>query len=75
MKSVYIKKDGIVNVVDEAQFNSIYKPAGWVIDKAAESTSAEKIIKELKTQTKIKNYTNMKKDSKKAFDDGLLKKE
>jgi len=71
----YIIKDGIENVVDEMQFANIYKPAGWKKDpKFYKPTEQDKTIKELKTETKIRNYTKAKKVKQEVFNDNIIKK-
>lgn len=72
MKFLKIIKDGIDNVVDEVQFEKIYKPYGWKIvgdEGAPELTSSpqDEIIK--------KNNARMKRQPEKKFDDKLIKGE
>lgn len=77
MAYLNIIKSGITNVVDEVQFEKIYKPQGWTIDNQAisQETEQSKTVTELKDDTKIKNYNKMKQAKDKVFDDGLLKKD
>ena len=72
MKFLSIEKSGIENVVDEAQFEAIYKPAGWKIigeEGATETTNSptDEIVK--------KNTNKMKRQVPKKFDDKLIKGE
>lgn len=71
----HIIKDGIENIVDEMQFLNIYKPAGWKKDAKfyPQETPQEKIIKELKTETKIRNYNKAKKVKQEVFNDNIIK--
>jgi len=71
----HIIKDGIENVVDEMRFANIYQPAGWKKDNRFHATQQEdKIIKELKVEEKIKNYTKAKKVKQEVFNDNIIKK-
>lgn len=74
---IYIGSDGfkIRNVVDSINYEKYYKPKGWIIDSDYHEIPEDPNIKELKTETKIKNYTRMKKTKPQPFDDGLIKKE
>ena len=65
----------IRNVVDREQFEKHYKPNGWVIDTDYNEPKEDPNILELKTATKIKNYTKMRKVTDLQFNDGLFKKE
>lgn len=73
MKFLNIRKNGIDNVVDEAVYEAVYKPAGWKmvsensIDIETTSTPADEIIK--------KNTNKMKSTGVKKFNDKLLKGE
>lgn len=72
MKFLKIQKDGIDNLVDEAQFEKIYKPYGWKVIKeegGPELTSSpqDEIVK--------KNNNRMRRQSAKKFDDKLIKGE
>ena len=71
MKFYNIIKDGIKNVIDEWQYESIYKPAGWKIvgtesfEKPSASIPQDEIIK--------KNTNKMKRTMPQKFDDKLIK--
>lgn len=71
MASVNIIKGSIRNVVDEVQFEKLYKPNGWVIDESVEKTK-KPVPDEIKTETELKNYIAMKNIKPKKFDDGLF---
>jgi hypothetical protein len=73
MVNLFIIKGGIRNVVDEATFERVYKPNGWVIDetRSPQSKSAEQ---ELKIEDKIRNYAKAKKKTDKVFNDDLIKR-
>lgn len=79
--SVYIIKDGIHNVVDEEQFERIYKPKGWCLTDShynefveGEATPVEVVGVD---EVKIINYTKMAKKKKQSnkFDDKLIKQQ
>lgn len=78
MESVRIifkgKTRDIYNSVDLKTFEKIYKPKGWQLADERPVNESNKIIQELKTETKIKNYIKMQKKQDKQFDDGLFKK-
>ncbi len=74
MANIYIIKGSIKNVVDEAVFERIYKPNGWVVDETRHPKVENKIKEEIKTETELKNYTKMKKKTEKTFNDNLIKK-
>ena len=63
----------IHNVVDEEQFEKIYKPKGWVLENQEEEKK-DPYLEELQKEEEIKNYKTMKSKKPKAFDDGLVKK-
>lgn len=63
----------IRNVVDEEQFEKIYKPKGWVLE-TQEEEKKDPYIEDLKKEDEIKNYKAMRRKKPKAFDDGLVKK-
>ena len=73
MKFYNIEKDGVKNVIDEAQYEAIYKPNGWKIVSEEEP--------EIKEPTKPtdeiekKNRNKMKRVAPKKFDDKLIKDE
>ena len=73
MANIYIIKGSITNVVDEAVFNRIYKPNGWVVDTTRQAPT-KTIEQELATEDKVKNYTKAKKKTEKVFNDDLIKK-
>lgn len=68
------KTNSIKTTTDEVSFERIYKPKGWQLLEEVEKTEQQKVLEELKTDTKIKNYTRMKKVKEQKFDDGLIKK-
>ena len=68
------KTRDIYNSVDLKTFEKIYKPKGWQMADERPVNERNKIIRELKTETKIKNYIKMQKKQEKQFDDGLFKK-
>lgn len=78
MESVRIifkgKTRDIYNSVDLKTFEKIYKPKGWQLVDERPVNESDKIIRELKTETKINNYIKMQKKQDKQFDDGLFKK-
>lgn len=69
------KTKNIYNTVNRDLYEKIYKPKGWRIAEEIEKTAEEKILEELKTNTKIKNYKKMQKVKEQEFDDGLFKKD
>lgn len=71
MRFLKIIKDGIENAVDEAQFEKIYKPAGWTI--ADEITPSFEIVGKPDDEVRKKNINKMKRVKEQSFDDGLLK--
>lgn len=73
MANLFIIKGSIRNVVDEAVYERIYKPNGWVIDETRQEVKPS-VQTELKSETEVKNYNKMKKKSDKTFDDNLIKK-
>ena len=73
MANLFIIKGSITNVVDEAVYERIYKPEGWVIDETRQPVQ-KGVETELKTETELKNYTKMKKKTDKVFNDNLIKK-
>lgn len=74
--SIIYKKGerNIYNSVDRELFEKVYKPKGWQIVGEIEKTEEQKIVEELKAETKVKNYKKMKKVQEQPFDDGLIKK-
>lgn len=73
MANLFIIKGSIRNVVDEAVYERIYKPEGWVIDETRQPVQ-KGVETELKTEIELKNYTKMKKKTDKVFNDNLIKK-
>lgn len=73
MANIFIIKGSIKNVVDEAVFERIYKPNGWVIDTTRQP-QPKTVEQELAAEDKIKNYTKAKKKTDKVFNDDLIKK-
>ena len=71
MRFYNIIKDGIENVIDEGQYEAIYKPKGWKIvgvcgeTEPFPSVPEDEIIK--------KNTNKMKRTTPKKFDDNLIK--
>ena len=55
--------------------NTVYKPAGWVLDESVIEFTDYKIVEEPKTsnETIIKNIEKAKKVTNKKFDDKLIK--
>lgn len=68
------KTRDIYNTVNIELFEKVYKPKGWQLAESIEKTPQQKILEELKTETKIKNYKKMAKVHEQEFDDGLFKK-
>ena len=68
------KTKNITTTTDEVSFERVYKPKGWQLIEEVEKSEQQKVLEELKTDTKIKNYTRMKKVKEQQFDDGLIKK-
>ena len=64
----------IYNAVDLETFEKLYKPKGWKLLESEENQE-RKIINELNTETKIRNYNKVAKVKDKKFDDGLFKKD
>ncbi|MGN0961246.1 MAG: hypothetical protein ACI4PF_03505 [Christensenellales bacterium] len=78
MASVRIIKGSLRNVVDEIQFEKLYKPNGWRLDEenaSNDETEEVKAVKTLNTISEIKNFVNMKKKKPKKFDDKLFKED
>lgn len=73
MANLFIIKGSIRNVVEEAVFERIYKPNGWVIDTSRQP-APQGVDKQLKTETELSNYNKMKKKTDKVFNDNLIKK-
>lgn len=79
MKSLHIifkgEHNSVENIVDEAQYEKIYKPKGWEIVEETKPSEEAKTIEELKTEQKVKNYTQAKNKKQVVFDDNLIKKD
>lgn len=73
MKFLNIVKDGIDNVVDEAMYEAVYKPAGWKIVK--ENTFVPEHTKSPNDEIVKKNTNKMKRTRAQEFDDKLIKGE
>lgn len=71
---VNIIKGSIRNVVEEEQFEKLYKPNGWRLDDSVEDASKEPKIPLdiLNTETEVKNYIKMTNKQPKKFNDGLF---
>jgi hypothetical protein len=75
-----IKKVGekytVYNEVDEATFERLYKPKGWVVDESKpEITIEQEDYKVVGTnEEQIKNVKKMRSVAEKQFDDNLIKK-
>lgn len=65
MEFLHIIKGDIKNIVTREQFERIYKPQGWEIEDAIETTEEDK----------IKNFNLVQRHKRKYFDDGLIKDE
>ena len=74
MRFYNIEKDGIKNVIDEAQYESIYKAYGWKI--VSDAVTGE-IIKgsDIRAEEKIKNRNKVAKVKPQKFDDGIIKED
>ena len=70
---VKIKKGEICNVVDEAQFEKVYKPNGWELDEEREELKQDVPLDILETETQVQNYIKMQSKRPKQFNDGLFK--
>lgn len=71
MKFLNITKNGIENVVDEAMYESIYKPAGWKI--AGENPARQKEFNSPTDETVKKNVNRMRRKTPEKFNDNLIK--
>lgn len=73
MAQVNIIKGSIRNVVDEVQFEKLYKPNGWRIDAPIPTKKEKQIpLDDLETETDVKNYIKMTKKQAKHFNDELF---
>ena len=61
MASVKIIKGKITNIVDEAMFEKLYKPNGWVLDNSSsqEKNPDNEIPDSINTQSELSNYKKM----------------
>lgn len=74
MKFYNIMKDGIFNVIDEGQYEAIYKPKGWKITGiVGEDTRETEIPTSPRDEIIKKNTNKMKRTAPKKFDDKLIK--
>ena len=69
MRFFNIEKESVKTVVDEIQFEKIYKPKGWKVVSNAETGE---LIKDINAEEKIKNINKMKKVKDEKFNDGLF---
>ena len=65
----------IYNTVNSELFEKVYKPKGWQMAEVVEKSAQQKLLEELKTETKINNYKKMRKVKEQEFNDGLFKKD
>ena len=63
------EKGSVKTVVDETQFEKIYKPQGWKVVSNAETGE---LINNINAEGKIKNINKMKKVKDEKFNDGLF---
>lgn len=80
MASVKIIKGSLRNVVDERQFEKLYRPNGWRLDEdnvlSSQVDSDEvKAIKTFSTEAEVNNFVKMKKKKPRKFDDKLFKED
>lgn len=69
MRFFNIEKGSVKTVVDETQFEKIYKPQGWKVVSNAETGE---LINNINVEGKIKNINKMKKVKDEKFNDGLF---
>lgn len=69
MRFFNIEKGSVKTVVDETQFEKIYKPQGWKVVSNAETGE---LINNINAEGKIKNINKMKKVKDEKFNDGLF---
>lgn len=69
MRFFNIEKGSVKTVVDEMQFEKIYKPQGWEVVSNAETGE---LINNINAEGKIKNINKMKKVKDEKFNDGLF---
>lgn len=73
MKFLNIVKDGIDNVVDEAVYEAVYKPAGWKI--VSNNAVETELTKSPNDEIVKKNTSRIKNVKAQKFNDKLLKEE
>ena len=69
MRFFNIEKGSVKTVIDELQFEKIYKPQGWKVVSNAETGE---LINNINAEGKIKNINKMKKVKDEKFNDGLF---
>lgn len=69
MRFFNIEKGSVKTVIDEMQFEKIYKPQGW---KVASNAETGELINNINAEGKIKNINKMKKVKDEKFNDGLF---
>ena len=69
MRFFNIEKGSVKTVIDETQFEKIYKPQGWKVVSNAETGE---LINNINAEGKIKNINKMKKVKDEKFNDGLF---
>ena len=69
MRFFNIEKGSVKTVIDETQFEKIYKPQGWKVVNDAETGE---LINNINAEGKIKNINKMKKVKDEKFNDGLF---
>ena len=69
MRFFNIEKGSVKTVVDEMQFEKIYKPQGWKVVNDAETGE---LINNINAEGKIKNINKIKKVKDEKFNDGLF---
>ena len=72
---VKIRKGEIYNIVDEEQFERVYKPNGWELAEVKEESKQDIPLELLHSETEVQNYIKMRSKTAKKFNDGLLKSE
>lgn len=73
MQFLKITKDGIDNVVDEALYEAVYKPAGWKV--VGGNAAQTELTKSPEDEIVKKNTIRMRKTKAKKFNDNLIKGE
>ena len=72
---VKIRKGEIYNVVEERQFESVYKANGWELVEENKERKQDVPLEILHTETEVQNYIKMRSKTAKKFNDGLFKSE